>query len=174
MTKFGGKCANEIHKMHLEIERNPPKVVNYDAWGNRIDKLIVCPEWKAMKKIAATEGLIAIPYEKNFSIYSRLYQILKLYLFAPSSGLFSCPLAMTDGAAKTIQNIGLNEFNKEAFARLTSRDPNKFWTSGQVNSWDNCSDAQKTFFLNFNLFFFQQNGPLPFIGKNLSQLVHIF
>ena len=24
----------------------------------------------------------------------------KLYLYSPSSGLFSCPLAMTDGAAK--------------------------------------------------------------------------
>ena len=56
-----------------------------------------------MKNISAKEGLIAIPYEKTFSVYSRLYQILKLYLFAPSSGLFSCPLAMTDGAAKTIQ-----------------------------------------------------------------------
>jgi hypothetical protein len=56
-----------------------------------------------MKNISAKEGLIAIPYEKKFSVYSRLYQILKLYLFAPSSGLFSCPLAMTDGAAKTIQ-----------------------------------------------------------------------
>lgn len=63
----------------------------------------VCEEWKEMKRISAKEGLIAIPYEKNFSIYSRLYQILKLYLFAPSSGLFSCPLAMTDGAAKTLQ-----------------------------------------------------------------------
>jgi hypothetical protein len=56
-----------------------------------------------MKNISATEGLIAIPYENKFSIYSRLYQILKLYLYAPSSGMFSCPLAMTDGAAVTIQ-----------------------------------------------------------------------
>jgi hypothetical protein len=36
---------------------------------------------------------------------SRVYQAIKLYLFAPSSGLYSCPLAMTDGAAKTIQVI---------------------------------------------------------------------
>ena len=36
-------------------------------------------------------------------ICSRLYQAAKLYLFNPSSGLYSCPLAMTDGAAKIIQ-----------------------------------------------------------------------
>lgn len=34
---------------------------------------------------------------------SRVYQMSKLYLFSPSSGLYTCPLAMTDGAAKVIQ-----------------------------------------------------------------------
>lgn len=35
--------------------------------------------------------------------FSRLYQAAKLFLFSPSSGLYSCPLAMTDGAANTIE-----------------------------------------------------------------------
>ena len=30
------------------------------------------------------------------------FQMVKLYMFSPVSGLYSCPLAMTDGAAKTI------------------------------------------------------------------------
>ena len=34
---------------------------------------------------------------------SRLYQAAKLFMFCPSSGLYSCPLAMTDGAAKTVE-----------------------------------------------------------------------
>ena len=29
--------------------------------------------------------------------------MVKLFMFSPVSGLYSCPLAMTDGAAKTIQ-----------------------------------------------------------------------
>ena len=56
-----------------------------------------------MKKISAAEGLVAIPYENKFQEFSRFYQIIKLYMFAPSSGMFGCPLAMTDGAAKTLQ-----------------------------------------------------------------------
>lgn len=32
---------------------------------------------------------------------------------------------------KTIKTVGIQEFTREAFANLTSRDPNKFWTSGQ-------------------------------------------
>jgi hypothetical protein len=34
---------------------------------------------------------------------SRLYQLAKLYLFAPSSGIYGCPLAMADGAVKSIE-----------------------------------------------------------------------
>jgi hypothetical protein len=103
LKQFGGRVANDLYKLNIEAERNPPRLENYDAWGNRVDKLITCEAWREMKKVSATEGLVAIPYERKFSIYSRLYQTLKLYLFSPSSGLYSCPLAMTDGAARTIE-----------------------------------------------------------------------
>ncbi len=46
---------------------------------------------------------------KIFSLCSRVYQVAKLFLFSPSSGLYSCPLAMTDGAAKLIE-VGLGFF----------------------------------------------------------------
>jgi hypothetical protein len=103
LMQFGEQTGKNIYEMHLEAERNPPRLEHFDPWGNRVDKLITCEAWKQMKSIAAREGLIAIAYEKKYSIYSRIYQILKLYMFSPSSGLYSCPLAMTDGAAKTIQ-----------------------------------------------------------------------
>jgi hypothetical protein len=103
LRRFGSRVATDLYKLHLEAERNPPRLENFDAWGNRVDKLLTCQEWKELKKVSATEGLISIPYERKFSIYSRLYQTLKLYLFSPSSGLYSCPLAMTDGAARTIE-----------------------------------------------------------------------
>ena len=65
--------------------------------------------------------------------YRRLHQIAKLYLYAPSSGMFSCPLAMTDGAAAILTNQvrnGSQQYEK-ALGHLMSRDPRQFWTSGQ-------------------------------------------
>lgn len=103
LRQFGERVATDIHKLHIECENNKPRHEPFDAWGNRVDRLVTCDAWRQMKRISAEEGLIAIPYEKKFSVYSRIYQIYKLYLFAPSAGLFGCPLAMTDGAAKTIQ-----------------------------------------------------------------------
>jgi hypothetical protein len=56
--------------------------------------------WNKLKSIAAEEGLISLGYGTE---RSRLAQIAKLFLFAPSAGLTTCPLAMTDGAAKTLE-----------------------------------------------------------------------
>jgi hypothetical protein len=70
----------------------------------------------------------------NLGIYQRYGQLICLYMYHPSSGLYGCPLAMTDGAAYTLRNINQNintrtAYTNEAFERLTSRK--NMWTSGQ-------------------------------------------
>lgn len=83
-----------------------------------------------MKEISAEEGIVASGYERNYAEFSRIYQFAKCLLFHPTSGLYSCPLAMTDGAAKTFEVLKSPKYN-EIYKRLTSRDPSLFWTSGQ-------------------------------------------
>ncbi|XP_023243405.1 acyl-CoA dehydrogenase family member 11-like, partial [Centruroides sculpturatus] len=133
LIRFGDCVASDINVLGRECELNPPKLNQQNAWGVYVNKLWTCDAWKKLHDISAEEGLIAIGYEKKYSEWSRLYQMVKLYLYAPSSGLYSCPLAMTDGAAKTIQMVARNT-NKRfqtAFNNLISRDPKQFWTSGQ-------------------------------------------
>lgn len=68
---------------------------------------MTCESWKELKKVSAREGMVALAYERKPSLqgFSRLIQMSKTYLFAPSSGLYGCPLAMTDGAAKTLEVV---------------------------------------------------------------------
>jgi len=78
--------------------------------------------------------MIATAYEGEVS--QRFFQFLKLYLYYPSSGLYGCPLAMTDGAAFLTKHLLStthpdDEELKQAMSHLTSRDPGQFWTSGQ-------------------------------------------
>ncbi|XP_072024391.1 acyl-CoA dehydrogenase family member 11-like isoform X2 [Amphiura filiformis] len=133
LVRFGHRVASEIESLGRACEENPPKHQPYDAWGNRVDELITCDAWKRQKQISAEEGIVAIPYERSYGTWSRVYFAAKLLLYAPSSGLYSCPLAMTDGAAKFFQIHDGNwaAQKSKAFPRLTSRDPNTFWTSGQ-------------------------------------------
>lgn len=131
---FGKRVTEDILELHRECEANPPKLEQFDAWGKRVDRLLTCNAWKQMKRISAEEGLVAIPYENKYLEWSRLYQVAKSMLFGPSAGLYSCPLSMTDGAAKIIcesKRAKENPVLVEAYANLTSRDPEKFWTSGQ-------------------------------------------
>ncbi|NWH75069.1 ACD11 dehydrogenase, partial [Piaya cayana] len=131
LERFGNRILTEIKPLGWECELNPPVFQQYDAWGQRVDRILTCSAWKRIKEIAAEEGLIAEAYERRYANWSRLHQAAKLYLFSSCSGGFSCPLAMTDGAAKVIESLGTPESLKEAFDHLTSRDPKKFWTSGQ-------------------------------------------
>mmetsp|Transcript_7098 Transcript_7098/g.9885 ORF Transcript_7098/g.9885 Transcript_7098/m.9885 type:complete len:128 (-) Transcript_7098:1493-1876(-) len=75
-------------------------------------------------------------------------------MFSPNSGMFGCPLAMTDGAARLMEIITKNnsaldtkvkkrigsspghdivaqQVCQRTLERLTSRKPSEFWTSGQ-------------------------------------------
>ncbi len=70
-----------------------------------MDELVLSNGWTYNKKVSAEEGLISIGYERKHGEYSRLHQYAKLFLYSPASGLYSCPLAMTDGAARLFEVI---------------------------------------------------------------------
>ncbi|KAM4746183.1 acyl-CoA dehydrogenase family member 11 isoform 2-T2 [Anableps anableps] len=131
LNAFGERVAKEIDFWGRECELNPPQLVHFDPWGRRVDHIVTSAAWKRLKDLSAQEGLVAIGYDKSFGEWSRIYQMTKLYIFSPSSGLYTCPLAMTDGAAKVIQSVGVSPPVEEAHGRLTSRQPERFWTSGQ-------------------------------------------
>lgn len=131
LKQVGEKASGEWLKWSEDSEQNIPVLTQYDPWGRRIDHISICTSWKNLEMAAATEGIIATAYERKHQQYSRVYQMALLYLYSPSSAFFSCPLAMTDGAARAIELYGDENLKKYAFKNLTSRNPETFWTSGQ-------------------------------------------
>ncbi|KAG0308683.1 hypothetical protein BGZ99_001084 [Dissophora globulifera] len=113
------------------MEDDQPRLRQYDHWCRRVDDLLVTEAWTKQKAIAAREGVVAIAYERKYGQYSRVYQMAKLMLWTSGAGLYSCPIAMTDGCARVIELIGTQEMKDQVYSRLTSRDPSKFFTSGQ-------------------------------------------
>ena len=108
-----------------------PTLTLWDAWGNRIDRIEVTPLWQEAQRIAARTGLVAIPYERRHGGWSRLHQFALVQLFHPVSDMYTCPLAMTDGAARALLEANHAALIGRALPHLTSRDPREFWTSGQ-------------------------------------------
>ncbi|WP_129644929.1 acyl-CoA dehydrogenase family protein [Peristeroidobacter agariperforans] len=131
LTELGELAGGELYRLQLQDRLNEPTLTQWDAWGNRIDRIEVSPLWRRAAEIAATQGLIAIPYERRHGRYSRIHQFAAVYLFHPSSDVYTCPLAMTDGAARTLTVSGNQALIDRAVTRLTHRDPSEAWTSGQ-------------------------------------------
>jgi putative acyl-CoA dehydrogenase len=131
LMQFGKRVANEFIGWARDAEINKPILIQFDAWGKRVDEIKVSQGWLNLERVAAEDGLVAIGYERKYGEHSRLYQFVKLYLYTPSSAIYSCPLAMTDGAARLIEVYGNDFLKLNAFKGLTSRDPATFKTSGQ-------------------------------------------
>ncbi len=134
LDRFAGRCVGDILAMARDAERDPPRHVPYDAWGRRVDRIETARGWRDLDRVSAEEGLVAIGYERGHGErgeLARIVQAAKLYLFTPSSAIYTCPLAMSDGAARVLELVGNEALRERALARLTSRDPAVFWTSGQ-------------------------------------------
>ena len=104
LTRFGDRIITEIDQLGIECEQNPPRLERTDAWGERVDDIWVTPAWHRQHAVSAEEGLIAIGYERDSAEFSRVHQMAKNLMYGPSSGLYNCPLAMTDGAAMIAQS----------------------------------------------------------------------
>lgn len=114
-----------------ERSAQEPLLTHWDAQGRRIDRIELTPTWIESREIAARLGLVAAGHEATHGEYGRIHQFALVYLHHVASAFFTCPLAMTDGAATCIQAAGNSELLARAWPRWLSRDPATFWISGQ-------------------------------------------
>src|SRR5215216_3788036 len=131
LAEMGRLAGAELYELQLADRLNEPTLTQWDAWGNRIDKIELTALWRLAERIAAEHGVVATAYEQKHGSLSRVHQCALAYLFTPSTDIYSCPLAMTDGAARTLLNSGNQTLIDRAVPHLITRDPKEFWTSGQ-------------------------------------------
>jgi len=132
LYRLGERAVTDVAALGDEAEAQPPRHVPYDPWGRRIDDIVVSDAWRALDRISAEEGIVATAYERRHGALSRVHQMTKLYLFHAPSATATCPLAMGDGAARFLEVHGAGDaYARELFEHLTTRDPARFWTSGQ-------------------------------------------
>ncbi|MBA3461222.1 MAG: acyl-CoA dehydrogenase family protein [Deltaproteobacteria bacterium] len=126
-----GDTAVEYYAKQLADRPNEPTLTQWDPWGNRVDTIEVSPLWREAQILAARTGMVAAGYEGSHGAKSRTHQFAIVHVLSPSLDVYSCPLAMTDGAARTLLGSGNQELIDRYVPRLTSRDPRVMWTSGQ-------------------------------------------
>ncbi len=131
LEEMGDLAGGELYRLQLADRENEPRLTRWTGWGARSDEIELTPLWRRAAEIAARKGLVAAAYERRHGAWSRVHQLALVHLFHPSTDVYTCPLAMTDGAAKTLSVWHNAELLERALPHLTSRDPARFWTSGQ-------------------------------------------
>jgi alkylation response protein AidB-like acyl-CoA dehydrogenase len=131
LRHLGALAAGPLFDRQLAERHLEPRHVPFDPWGRRVDRLELTPLWREAQALAARHGLVALPYERRLGAASRLHQLAAIHAVEPSLDVYSCPLAMSDGAARAILDAGNDALAERAVRRLASRDPGRAWTSGQ-------------------------------------------
>lgn len=131
LEELGAISGGELYREALVNYRDEPELVQWGPWGKRIDEIRLTPIWQKAQRLTAEKGIVATAYEKRSGAFSRIHQFSLLHVIDPSWHVYSCPLAMTDGAAKTLTVSKNARLVERALPRLTSRDPATAWTSGQ-------------------------------------------
>ncbi len=131
LREMGELAGGELYELQQLDRLNEPRIEHWHAWGTRVDRIELTDVWKRAAIVAAERGVVATAYERKHGPSSRLHQFALAYLFDPSTDVYSCPLAMTDGAATTLREHNNNFLCDRALPRLMSRDPATCWISGQ-------------------------------------------
>jgi alkylation response protein AidB-like acyl-CoA dehydrogenase len=125
-----------LRAAHIEAENHPPVLHRYDGWGGRVDRVEVSAGWERQRVAAAEHAVVALPYlsdaRARWGSGARVVQHALLHLWGPESATFTCPVAMSDGAAALLSRSDVADAVRQAWLpRLLSTDPGAAITSGQ-------------------------------------------
>lgn len=131
LLDLGQDVVRRVRMWGENAEKNPPSLENYNAFGRRVDKLNLPHGWLRLKKFAALNRLVAMGYEKKLKKAGRTAQTAAQIVFSAYSSTYSCPLAMTDGAIKLLQEHAPKSIRDRVVGHLMGKDDGLVFTCGQ-------------------------------------------
>ena len=114
-----------------ERSASEPALTQWDAWGARIDRIELTPVWQRGAAMTARYGLVAAGHDAVYAEYARVDQLARVYLHHVASEFYTCPLAMSDGAASALKASANADLIERALPHLLAREPSELWLSGQ-------------------------------------------
>lgn len=56
LSEMGRLAGGDLYELQLADRLNEPRLIQWDAWGNRIDKIELTQLWRLAERIAAEHG----------------------------------------------------------------------------------------------------------------------
>ncbi|KGI77193.1 acyl-CoA dehydrogenase family protein [Oleiagrimonas soli] len=126
-----GDYACMAYARRLDSTPGEPVLTQWGPWGERIDRIELTPAWREGPVQTTRHAVLAAGHDPEAGPHGRLEQFMRVYLYHLASEFYTCPLAMTDGAATAIKASGNERLAARALPHFLSRDADAFWLSGQ-------------------------------------------
>jgi acyl-CoA dehydrogenase len=124
-----GDYAQMAWQRVSQTTRRKPVLTQWDAWGQRVDRIELTTAWQEGPHITTAHSVLASGHAD--SEHARLEEFARVYLYHVASEFYTCPLAMTDGATTALKASGNQALIERALPHFLSRDTSAFWLSGQ-------------------------------------------
>lgn len=128
LESMGERAAKEVSPQAAIADRESPRLVNYDARGDRVDRVEFHPAYREMERIAYGSGMIAMKYGGVSRAGAQLVSFALGYLFSMAEMGLYCPLCMTDGLARVLVLHGTPDQITRCVPRLAASDVAQLWT----------------------------------------------
>ncbi|HSP53981.1 MAG TPA: acyl-CoA dehydrogenase family protein, partial [Dehalococcoidia bacterium] len=126
LVRWGELCGGDIARRADNIDRNPPQLQRYDAWGNESPRIIHHPDAIAQKKDIWEEG----PHGVEARAGHRLPTVLGsafTYLLSQSDTGMVCSTGMTGGVESLVDRYAPPEVREKVLPRLTQGHYDGSW-----------------------------------------------
>lgn len=131
LLDLGEDVLKRVRTWGEHAEKHPPTLENYDVFGRRIDRLQLPQGWIRLRQFAAQNRFVALGYDRKLRKAGRCAQTSAQILFSAFSSTYSCPLAMTDGAVRVLQEHAPKSMREKIIHALLGKDEGESRTCGQ-------------------------------------------
>ncbi len=126
LHEAGALAGGEVDRLARIADRNPPRLVPFDARGERIDQVEYHPAYRELERIGFGRfALAAMSHRPVLGFTGPAPHVVKYalsYVLVQSEfGLF-CPINMTDSLARVLRLYGDRRQQADHVARLTATD----------------------------------------------------
>ena len=103
LASIGASAGTEEAREHgMLANQNPPRLMPYDRFGNRIDEVAFHPSWHWLLERAVGQGLAAAPWESD-SPYAHVRRAAGFMAWSHTEPGHGCPVSMTYAAVPALR-----------------------------------------------------------------------
>ena len=126
LVRWGALCGGPIAQRAEILDKNPPQLVRYDAWGNEVNQVRHHPAAIDSKRDVWEQGPGALARREAREVPALLANAFSYLLFQSDTGI-GCATGMTGGVEALVDRFGSPSVRERFLPKLRAPDFEDAW-----------------------------------------------